>query len=898
MPAVLVFVYFCFLLISFQTAAEAGISEINLDGVFDVSQRRFKGAVRFTVNLNGDGRFLLHLPPNWHSKSDRREIFPMFDYGDAPRMVNRSELKALKTYQSENLHLASKIDIHSVKAYGQRLAYRILDNPHAIPRRNSESSLLSFNLPITSKTVSNVLIEIAFTTHFNKLPKGFKRILWDFAPRPVGKSGNGWDYKDIYHFQRLYKTKISIVGENQSEKSRRIETSDLMSKPLAMTDNWAISNRWYHLSTEAFLENRLDFYERRLNRVLEFLIQDGWILKSSFPIRFIIWDGPTTVSGIHILLSRRLFRYSEIFYKLFEVAILNSTISSVVHKNYLVDSYSNPWILPAIQGEIIRRYFSTVHKGNRRLFPWLNWLNPDFIEEYTILGWLNNKDSKTLVAADESFDWTYFSHIYHPWHAKGFHLLRMISGSQSSFELEIYPKLRNLLKIQLPVQEFLSKREFFHMFSPDGKYAEQGEFWLSTKGTVDYEIKDVNIAVIQSGFLIQVEIGNSGTISPWVEIEFAGVDGSNAKKVVHPGEGIYSFQLEFEPQEIVLDPESYLLEEERLNNHWQLQIKVRPLWDFSSSNRWLFAISPLISGNTFDQNLFGVNFNLSYLVRSGIDMSVWRRGKDAEPLWEGELFHIGFPFKGSKIYYESSQLGASNTRIFGFEQSFDHYNPDLLADFNIWEDDLEILEANETLEERRRWIGTQAFARLPVFEGDFSQWNIQFAMNSGRSADEIELKYQQHTMENAFEWSWEVLDFHIALSQGFSYGTVPLQKLYPIGGPEGLPGFPRELDLLFYHRQIAKAGIMLPALFTHTNIHLLRLLWLDRIEPTLNFRYGSGLNKIENESWHFRDVELKLDVYGEFINMYEGYTTISIAQPIDHSKYKDYRIILFSSWVF
>ena len=55
----------------------------------------------------------------------------------------------------------------------------------------------------------------------------------------------------------------------------------------------------------------------------------------------------------------------------------------------------------------------------------------------------------------------------------------------------------------------------------------------------------------------------------------------------------------------------------------------------------------------------------------------------------------------------------------------------------------------------------------------------------------------------------------------------------------------------------------------------------------------------ENKSIEeFQDVELKFDIWGEMMVKYEGYFTLSVAQPIGHDKYKDTRVIVFSSWVF
>ena len=898
MPALLLLICFCFLSLFYGSAESAQIRDIELSGIYHASLYRFEGSIRYKFTKTPVNRFLFHLPPNWYSESDNREEFQLNLKDNTFKNVDRSKLKELKKYRRRNRHLPKKIDVLSVKINGKRISYQILDNKNIRPNRNARGSLLSFFLNIPSSSNRVTTVDIDFVTHFNPLPDGFRRILYDFAPRIVLQSNMETDLADKTKSYHQYNMDVLIKQPDAGAPTRRINRKELTSNPFILADVWDIEHRLYRLSMSKYLATDIDFFQTRIHRVLNFLIKDKWILTSSLPYHFIFWDGPITVCGNNILFPRRLFRYAKIFHKVFEVAIINGIVSAIIHQRYQLNPINNPWILPALEAEIIRHYFERVYDGNQRLFPWLNWFNPDFFGDYTALGWIINLPVKTAVGANDSLDWIYFSHVFHPWHVKGFHLLRVLYSGNGAFEDAVLPKVRRLLRNESAERPLLESIYFWNWFAENETSEKRGKTWLSDEGTVDFSIDAVEIMDESNGKNVQLEISNSGSVSPVVEVIFIGSEGKIFKTLIKNGAGVYTFKVEFEPQQVVLDPNQHLLEDVRLNNSWNLPIRIRPFWDFSSADRWLFTVSPLITGNTLDENLLGLNFNLSYFDITGFDVNIWKRGKDNQTLWEGALFHIGYPFKGTKTYYEFSELGASKSQTIGITQSFGHINPDYWADVNLWENEFDIFGSDIDDELSSRWIGGQISCGFPIIEGNFTQWDMTLQASAGKSVAYSEQTFEQQFFEQEFIWQHWGMKFLISQSGGYSFGMVPNQKLYPVGGPEALPGFPRETDLLFFERQIFKTGFTLIPILTHTDIHLMRLLWLDRIEPTVNFRWAEGRSKNEMEAETFQDVELKLDFFGEFINRYDGSATISLAKPINHAAYEDYRIILFSSWVF
>ena len=339
------------------------------------------------------------------------------------------------------------------------------------------------------------------------------------------------------------------------------------------------------------------------------------------------------------------------------------------------------------------------------------------------------------------------------------------------------------------------------------------------------------------------------------------------------------------------------MDDDPVNNKWRFPVKTRLFWDFAAPDNWLFTISPLVGeGNTFDRNILGLNLATSYLTRTLLQLNFWKGSSD-RLLWTGEFSHNGFPSIGTLLYFKTGYLGAVNSTSIGAKQTVFRTFPDLWIDFSLWQERLDDLDDPVFTEDQLDWAGITASTAFPVFEYTQHLWQVELLLRSGRGQFQPESEYQQLKIEQLLRYDLDTADIHLGIDHGFSSGKVPLQRRYPIGGTEGLAGYPRTTDLLFYENRIYEIGTTLPAFLTHTNINLLGLMWLDRIVPTINFHYGQGLSS-SGEAEDFRDVELSFELNGEFINRFYGKGRFAIAQPFGHKKYKSYRIVLFSDWVF
>ncbi len=891
------FLYFTIAIVAFLnvSTAVAFIPKVEIRGAYQSTTGLFSGTVRYEIIDFSADELLFHLPPNWYNDTDRRNEYELQVDGDEHKTVQLKDLRFPERPNPENIYLPQGLSLISVTADNTPTPFRILDNPRLSPLKSIHKTLLAVSTR-PSSTKKPVIIEIKFQTRLNQLPSGFQNLLWDYIPRPVGFYNGNWDLKDNLPPRIEQRAHVEILDE-VGNTIRTIKNEYESTIPYLLIDQWNIIEDQLKLSYDSYFQDTEADLRNRIRHVISFLKKNGLLHHDYRDLRFILWDGPLQVSGLTIFLPRQLFRYPNEFYKQFEITILNGIVAALLNKKFLLDSHQNPWILPSVQSEVLRLFFQKRFNGNTHIFPWVNWINPEYFSDHSNRRWLENKLEKEVVAADIPLDIAYYSHIYHPGHEKGFHLLWMMHDGRQDYRKVLIRKISHFLRNMSKKRELLSRDLFIDYFATIPGSTKIAEKWLSTNGSVDYALEKVDVLEQKNRYQVQMEIRNSGTLSPALEVKFVFSDGVSNKKLISTGAGLYLFDFAHRPTEIILDPSFNILDDDLLNNTLQFPVRTRPLWDFQAADNWLLTISPLVGdGNTFDQNILGLNLSFGYLNYLQNQLSIWK-GDSEDLLWTCELFKNGFPFQGSTVYLNAGYLGAISSVSIGINQSEFKYDPELRLDFSIWKERLDILEDSIYAENERDWTGLKLSFGFPIIRRATSRWQLNLEGLAGNSLFEPETEYYQLRIEQNLQIDIGDSDIHLGYDHGYSVGTVPLQKRYSIGGTSGLPGFPRSTDLLFSESRILEVGTSLPGIFTHTNINLLEIMWLNRIVPTLNFHFGQGIHDngtIED----FTDVEFRLNIFGEFIDRFSGNGKFAIAQPFNHEKYKDYRLIVFSNWIF
>lgn len=895
-----VFCFFCvFIGLTLPRNLIAVDCSINIAGTFDFETFTFSGKATYHFDETPDVAMAFHLPANNYRGTDLRSTYRLFFRENELTIKQRSELEGLNGYRERNLQTPRGIEIESVSWNDRDVPYTLWDNPLLPPSRNTRNTLLRIESNVAQDSIDRARqITIFFKTEFNDLPDDYARILWDFIPLPVYKGPKINDMRNVYKIPRSVSYNIRTLNGEEHQATDSAVGKTIMSTTVVPLCRWTYSSNRYNLFINGNYGKQLEFFKHRIENVLTTLMKTGWVERVELPFHFIIWDGALATAGKTVLLPRKLFRYAEIYYKLFEISILKGMVSSIVQQNFIISPFNHPWIIPAIQSEILRTYFEERFQGNTDYFPWGKWLNPEFFQENTARQWLDVKQTRNVIPAYYSRDALYLKNGYHSWYEKGFHLLRIADQSEESFNASgvgLKKKIKNRLFEPEDEVKTLTPEYFFELLEYSEQEKEIALTWLSNEGRVDYGVKEVTILDESGRYKVNVEISHSGTVVPYFMLEFRFKEGR--KRFYRKGPGSYTFQFKDPPEEVKLDPKRYLLEDNLLNNSWSVPLKIRPIWDFPTVDQWLFTFTPLLRGNTFDKNLIGLSLNLKYLDSTNIFLEAWK-GSGEQILWESSITQEGVPFYGSEITLASSELNASYTQSLTYQHAFIGNNLDPWFQISASNVELDKIDGETLSEDERRWYLLEGSYGMDLYHGDFTNWSIDLSLVRGQAKSAFSLQFQQHTVRQTIQRFIYETDVHLSLDRSTSYGNVPLQKKYPMGGPGALPGFPRETELLFPQRVIVEFGVSLPPVFTHSDLNLFRLGWLDNISSMLLFHWGEGADDEVHQSERFKDVVLEVTINVEWLNMYSGEGVLAVAQPLGHEKYRDPRIILFSEWVF
>jgi len=867
---------------------------VRVNGTFSEAHRQFDGSALYRLSLPPEGRLLFHLPPNWHVGEDERTEYYLHLSGSAAITVPRKLLTPVLPRNNENQHLPSGILVTRVFINNREVRdFSIRDNRFLPPSLSSKNTILE--IPCRNGAWRHeVSVEIRFSSDFRLLPKGYRRFLWDFVPRPIAWIDNTWDFRGSQPQIMKQMLEIRHVRSTAEPVATKVDT---LSAPVvfALLDNWDYANRYLRVSADAYLGHHRTFLLSRAKRVVDYL-QRFSVLNGRDPLQVVFWDGPLTVSGMSVLVPRRLFRYPEVFYKQFEVTLLHGMVKVLLLRRFDVDERRHPWIIPAIQAEITRNYFGVRFNGNTRLFPWLEWINPEYFSDATVRHWVENLAVKEVCGADLDADNALFPHVYHPGVEKGSHLLWVMHDGAPDYRERLVFKFFELLNQRPDKRERLNSESVFRLFTRTREQREVGELWLSESGRIDYALENVKILGFGNRYQVQLDIRNHGSISPRLVVGLYS-DGRRSQVHAIEGAGRVVFFCDWKPDMIILDPDFNLLDDNPVNNRWGGRVQTRLIWDFAPADAWLFTVSPLVGeANTFDQNILGLNMKISYLSRTSIQLNLWK-GSSSSLLWTGEFQHVGFPFKGAELYLKSGYLGAVNSTTVGFKHALFRGYPGLSLETALWQEKLDDLENDEFGDDQLDWTGMSVSAEYPLFQKALHLWKMDLTARTGHSLFTPQHEYQQLQVGQILRYSFGMSDLHFSYNHGCSSGVVPLQHQFPMGGTEGLAGFPRRTELLYEERRILGVGATLPPVLDHTDINLLGLMWLSRMVPVLDFRYGQGISDNSAKA-EFMDVELSISLEGEFINRFTGAARLGVAQPLGHEKYKDYRLIVFSNWVF
>ena len=873
----------------------AGV-EVSVTGRFVEETDQFQGEARYRFSDAVAGLWF-HLPPNHYLGRDDRNRYLLRNPQGKPEWVPRSQLSILGIYRPRDPNQAQGIEIQEVLVQGNAVPYLITDNPQIWPMLVPQGGLL--HIPLAQNGETEVVIR--FSTQFQKLPLGWKRLLYDFVPRPLPLWQESPDFADAAPQATPYRFEVEYQPEEGP--SRSITFADHLKKPFVFLGHFAHEGPGYRIGMDDYLANREPFFNERVETTLNFMLQNQWLTLPAEGLQVVIWNGPTLADGRTLFVPRSLFRYLWIYRNRLEFELVRG-FAHLGMARHRIEARRYPWLLPAIASEALKDYVAQTYQGDYTYFPWLDWINPSYQDEEIYVPWLEAGLTYHVTGADEPLEQDLYAQNYHPYFAKAYSLFPVLYDGQGSYQTAVTERLRQVVRAQGELT--LDDAWVYQTFSSGTERTDLARLWLSAQGSIDLELGEVNIEETPTGATVQWQAKSRGSVHPFYEVEFTGAEGQK-RVLLRRGDTAESILLDFVPIEVALDPQRHFLDSNLLNNRWQLPVKARPIFDIAGADRWLFTVYPLAESNTFDRNLFGIAYNLSYLKRTTLEVRTWGRCANPLPDWAScdvlggaDLMHKGWPWVGTSLYMSISQLGAKDLLSLGVLHEYDAINPLAWVDLSIWAEHLR--EEQQATKAVVDWQGINLMGEFPLYRSASLRWiggsELSQALGQRLGGSDETPWYQKTSLTQKLTYWVEPYQWDFTLRRDFSFGQTPVQQQFPIGGIDGLPGFPAERELLFLQRSIASLGLYLPPTLENQDFNLMRLFWALRARPGIIVHYGQGWDEAYTQMRDFKDIEFAFEVDTEYLTQSSKAAQVSVAVPLGSEEYKGYRVILFSSWVF
>ena len=319
--------------------------------------------------------------------------------------------------------------------------------------------------------------------------------------------------------------------------------------------------------------------------------------------------------------------------------------------------------------------------------------------------------------------------------------------------------------------------------------------WFETVERLDYAVGETRFEELPNGeFLIRVEVQKLGDAEMPLEVLLRTEDEKEHRQKIFSQRPLYivEFRTQSPPDEVSLDPDEFLLETSRVNNHSFTFFRIRFAFDWHRQRERLITFVPGFTNNAVDGNSFGVglrhregdtNINAipGYGTRSG------------DVLYQLDLKEENFIKRNyfGQLLLERVGGVVSNGIFLGFSGPRYPDQPFFEAKGGIALEYLYSTAATSSGDTGNSNVMTLQFDGWNRDKGDYL---INFKALAEQPSQELDTKYSYTLLSERLTQifvtgfrsniRWEVV-------LGNTLGDSPSQKKYSLGGPKSLRGFPQ-----------------------------------------------------------------------------------------------------------
>ncbi len=774
---------------------------------FSLQQKRLEGNLRIRIPKSAQGKeLLLALPMNRFAQKDTRGL----------RRPRETPIFA-KTPFSENDDpllpsgfSPGSTEIKSVLNGTQPLKYQLEANPALENGYSVEHGLLRI---LNEEEIQE--IEIEFQTNF---PERYQEGIVDgilmsalWYPQLLIPKESGWDAR----------LDLPSPGTFEIEWSSE-ESGQLISTPLAaaVTANEPILLPKTHIPltsfplifgknflkhedaplVESFYQNN---YERRVGLIHGWTEEFVAFVEKRYGFRP-TWDElrvvqvpgrseDVTVWNNVIMVPQPHYERSELLDRRV-MGLLSMKLGRIWFGSTLWnDEDTQMWLSHGLPTFLSLRFYEHKYGKNGGIFDFINWMNPEFREHF-IEEMARNNNLELLKPIVTSFRENPATQAHlRAVNYKAASVISMLEyevgekaflGGLQNFVREGQQKVvtHNDLRSQMEIAAGKDLDWFFKQ-------------WFETVERLDYAVGETRFEELPNGeFLIRVEVQKLGDAEMPLEVLLRTDDEKEHRQKIFSQRPLYivEFRTQSPPDEVSLDPDEFLLETSRVNNHSFTFFRIRFAFDWHRQRERLITFVPGFTNNAVDGNSFGVglrhregdtNINAipGYGTRSG------------DVLYQLDLKEENFIKRNyfGQLLLERVGGVVSNGIFLGFSGPRYPDQPFFEAKGGIALEYLYSTAATSSGDTGNSNVMTLQFDGWNRDKGDYL---INLKALAEQPSQELDTKYSYTLLSERLTQifvtgfrsniRWEVV-------LGNTLGDSPSQKKYSLGGPKSLRGFPQ-----------------------------------------------------------------------------------------------------------
>ena len=874
---------------------------------FSLQQKRLEGNLRIRIPKSAQGKeLLLALPMNRFAQKDTRGL----------RRPRETPIFA-KTPFSENDDpllpsgfSPGSTEIKSVLNGTQPLKYQLEANPALENGYSVEHGLLRI---LNEEEIQE--IEIEFQTNF---PERYQEGIVDgilmsalWYPQLLIPKESGWDTR----------LDLPSPGTFEIEWSSE-ESGQLISTPLAaaVTANKPILLPKTNLPltsfplifgekfrkhedaplVESFYQNN---YERRVGLIHGWTEEFVAFVEKRYGFRP-TWDElrivqvpgrseDVTVWNNVIMVPQPHYERSELLDRRV-MGLLSMKLGRIWFGSTLWnDEDTQMWLSHGLPTFLSLRFYEHKYGKNGGIFDFINWMNPEFREHF-IEEMARNNNLELLKPIVTSFRENPATQAHlRAVNYKAASVISMLEyevGEKAFFEgLQNFVRegqqkvvTHNDLRSQMEIAAGKDLDWFFKQ-------------WFETVERLDYAVGETRFEELPNGeFLIRVEVQKLGDAEMPLEVLLRTEDEKEHRQKIFSQRPLYilEFRAQSPPDEVSLDPDEFLLETSRVNNHSFTFFRIRFAFDWHRQRERLITFVPGFTNNAVDGNSFGVglrhregdtNINAipGYGTRSG------------DVLYQLDLKEENFIKRNyfGQLLLERVGGVVSNGVFLGFSGPRYPDQPFFDAKGGIALEYLYSTAATSSGDTGNSNVMTLQFDGWNRDKGDYL---INLKALAEQPSQELDTKYSYTLLSERLTQifvtgfrsniRWEVV-------LGNTLGDSPSQKKYSLGGPKSLRGFPQAGSLQQDNYLLTRVDYEFPLITTPLwgNVSSLGL------QGTVFFDQGRGWgNELDlDEAKDRRNVGVGIRWGVDAASLIQIPLKFEIAYPVGDKDYRSPQFIFF-----